>query len=201
MSGFNTSATGGYVTAAPPHPTIGAAVIAALQGMVVGITGLPGNLVRPSWQATPPVTPPADVTWAAVGVQNVEADDYPFIWHDGSTTLPGAPGPGVDRLQRHYTYTVLVSIYGPGATHLAGVLSDTLYISQTYEPLRAAGFRLRESRTQARNAEMVNQQWIDRVDVEITLRRQVDRVYPILDIVGVDAVITEDGGAVVEVSA
>jgi hypothetical protein len=177
-----------------------AAVLVALQKLVMNLTGLPGTLVRPSWQPVPPAQPAVDVTWAAVGINRVDADDYPFIHHDGAVTLVGAPGPGADRMQRHYTYSILVTLYGPGSSDLAGTLSDAMYVSQNYEPLRAAGFKLRESRTQARNAEFVNQQWVDRIDVEITLRRQIDRVYPVLNIVGADAVIREDGGAIVEVS-
>jgi hypothetical protein len=200
MSATNTSATGGYIVDRPPDPANETVVLTALQKMVVGLTGLPGNLVRPSWQPVPPVQPAVDVTWAAVGINNVEADDYPFIVHDGSVTLVGAPGPGADRMQRHYTYSVLVTLYGPGASDLAGTLSDAMYVSQNYESLRAVGMKLRESRTQARNAEFVNQQWIDRIDVAITLRRQIDRVYPVLNIVGADAVLREDGGTVVEVS-
>ena len=168
--------------------------------MVVALTGLPGNLVRPSYQAMPPAQPAVDVTWAAVGVHHIEADDYPFIVHDGATTFPGMPGPGVDRMQRHYTYRVLVSLYGPRSATLAGMLSDAMYVSQNYEDLRVLGLKLRETRTQARNAEFINQQWIDRVDVEITLRRQVDRVFPVLNIEGADVVLRADDGNIVEVS-
>jgi hypothetical protein len=145
------------------------------------------------------VTPAADVNWASIGITQVEADDYPVIIHDGATTLPGAPGPGVDRMQRHVTLTVVTSLYGPECEDLSGMLRDALYIPQNVEPLREFGLKLYEVRDLARNAEIVNQQWIDRIDIAIMMRRQVDRVYPVLNITGADVQFFNEAGLLMEV--
>ena len=194
MSG-NTSATGGYVTDIPPPPPTGDQITAALQNMIATLGGLPGTLVRPRWQPMPPSQPDAKVTWASVGIIKTEADDYPFILHDGTTQLVGAVGPGVDRMQRHSTVTVLVTFYGPEAERAAGSMRDGLYIPQNYEPLVAVGLKLRNIEDLARLPEQVNNQWIDRFDVQLEFRHQIDRTYPILNLDGADVVIKTDTGA------
>jgi hypothetical protein len=191
MSG-NTSATGGYIPEVPPPPPTGREVTAALQQAVVGITGLPGDLVRPRWQPMPPSQPDAAVTWASVGITHVEADDYPYIVHDGTTRLPGAVGPGVDRMQRHATLTVLATFYGPEAEDVAGVFRDGLHVQQNWEPMHLVGMKLREVRDLARNAELVNQQWIDRLDIQLEMRGQIDRTYPVLNLAGAQIALKTD---------
>lgn len=186
----NTSATGGYVTDQPPSVLSGEHITRLLQKMVMALTGLPGTLVRPRWQPMPPSQPPAETTWASVGVQRVEADEFPYIVHDPSGTFPGALAPGVDRMQRHATLTVLVTFYGPEAEDTGGRLRDALYIPQQMEGMRP--LKLLTVRDLARAPEMINQQWIDRVDLEIDLRMQINRVYPIYDLAGADLNIRTD---------
>ena len=191
----NTSATGGYVIDVLPGPPMGEAITGALQNMVANLASLPGSLVRPRWQPMPPTQPPADVTWASVGVTRTEADDYPYLVHDGATQLVGAVGPGVDRMQRHSTITVLCTFYGPAAENAAAAWRDALYVPQNWEPLRALSIKFRNIRDLARVPELVNQQWIDRIDVEIELRHQIDRVYPILNLDGADIAMIANRGA------
>jgi hypothetical protein len=194
MSG-NTSATGGFVTDIPPPPPSGDQIAAAIRTMIATLAGLPGSLVRARWQPMPPAQPDASVTWASVGITRTEADDYPYIRHDGVTQLVGAAGPGVDRMQRHSTVTVLVTFYGPASESAAGAMRDGLYIQQNWEPMAAVGLKFRDILDLARMPELVNQQWIDRLDVQIDFRHQIDRVYPILNLDGADVVIRQDNGA------
>ena len=190
----NTSATGGYVLDVPPPPASGDQIIAALQITLSTLTGLPGTLVRPRWQPMPPSQPPADVTWASLGIMRVEADNYAYLRHDGAVRLPWAAGPGVDRMQRHVTLTILVTFYGPEAETCAGAMRDGMCVQQNWEPLSKLGLKPYDMEDLARAPELVNQQWIDRMDVSIRLRRQVDRVYPILNLDGADVNIRRDTG-------
>jgi hypothetical protein len=193
MSATNNSGTGGYIIDVPPSiPPSAEAIRDALQQMVVALTGLPGHLVRPRWQPMPPTQPSPETTWAAVGLTQTEADNFPYFAHDGVTQLPGAPGPGVDRMQRHAKMTVMVSVYGPESEHHAGILRDALYVQQNMEPLAAIQAKLYDVRDLARNVELVNQQYIDRIDVIMELRAQIDRVYPIMNLVGAKARLITD---------
>ena len=93
---------------------------------------------------------------------------------------------------------MLVTFYGPEAEACAGALRDGLYIQQNWEPLRAFGLKLHDIQDLARAPELVNQQWIDRLDVELVLRRQVERIYPMLNLDGADVILiatTGDGTA------
>ena len=191
MSG-NTSATGGYVADVPPPPPSGDQITAALQNMISTLTGIPGTLVRPRWQPMPPAQPDASVSWASLGVTRTEADDYPYLLHDGATTLPGAAGPGVDRMQRHSTVTVLITFYGPASESYAGSFRDALYVHQNWELLYQLGLKFKAIHDLARLPELINQQWVDRFDVQLDLRRQIDRVYPILNLDGADVVLRTD---------
>jgi hypothetical protein len=194
MSGANTntSATGGYVIDRPPTPPTGAQITAALQVMVAQLADLPGALVRPRWQPTPPTQPSVETTWAAVGVTMTEVDEYPYIRHDPNTTLPNQTNPGVDRMQRWATLTVTASFYGPESEECAGRFRDAFYMPQNSEPLHALGLKQLSVHDLTRAAEIINQQWIDRFDVRMELRQQIDRVYPIFDIASAEVTVTND---------
>jgi hypothetical protein len=193
----NTSATGGYLTEKPPPTLTSAEIERILQHMVASLTSLPGNLVRPRWQPIPPTQPMADVTWGSVGVMKQEVDDFPEIIHDGQAMLEGAPGFGVDRMRRHSTLTVLVTFYGPEAEDVAGMLRDALYIPQQMEGMRP--LKLKSVQDLARGPELVNQQWINRADMQIEFRYQIDRVYPVLNLVGADVVTRNEDGVLQEI--
>ena len=195
MSG--TSATGGFVTDRTSSP--GAREVeGVLQQMIVATTELAPPLVRPRYQPMPPARPPADVSWAAVGIIMVEADDYPYEQHVGIEVLPGETKPGYTIMQRHNTLTALVTFYGPEAETLSGRLRDALYIGQNMEPFAVVNAKMRSVEDLARNPEVINQQYINRVDMRITLRQQVTRVYPIFDIAAAHVVLQSDTGLVAD---
>jgi hypothetical protein len=149
-----------------------------LQQLVVGITGLNGSLVRPRWQATPPQQPDPTVTWCAIGITGRAALDFPYIYHDST----GNNGDGQDVMQRQERIEVLASIYGPNAQQVAAELRDGLYIRQNTAPIRAYGFALYDVGDMVVTADLVNTQWIPRVDMPIRLMREIDRAYPILNL-------------------
>ena len=188
MSG-NTSATGGYIREVLPLPASGGEITAALQKAIATITGLPGNLVRPRWQPIPPTQPPLDVSWGSIGLSRIETTDYPYIRHDGDIQLAGAPGPGADFLERESKLVALATFYGPLAEVHAGALRDGFYIQQNWELLRPLGLKLQTVRDLSWTPEFINQQWVDRVDIEITMSRSLVRVYPVLNIVGADVLV------------
>ena len=195
----NTSATGGYIRDLPPGPISAEDIETALQAMASALSGLPGNMVRPRWQPTPPVQPDVSQTWASIGATMTEADEYPAIIHVGGTILPGQTNPGYSIMQRHQTLTVVVTFYGPNADGAASSLRDALYITQNWEPLLPQGIKLRTVHDLARVPEQINQQYIDRVDLRIEFRLQQNRIYPIFDLAGADVTITADSGIAREV--
>lgn len=188
----NDSASGGYIVDGPPTPATVEDYQAALQQAVTALSGLPGNLVRPRWQPMPPVQPPVDVTWIAIGVTMVEADEYPYLRHVGSVILPGASAPGYTVMQRNLTITVVATFYGPQADPVAAQVRDAFYINQNYEGLILVGLKLRTIHDLQRVPEMINQQYVDRADLRMEFRALIERTYPIRDLDGADVTINTD---------
>jgi hypothetical protein len=188
----NDSASGGYIVDVPPPPPSVGDFQSALQQTIAALSGLPGSLVRQRWQPTPPVQPDIDVTWASVGVLNVEADEYPYLDHVGVQFLPGADKPGYTVMHRQQTITVLATFYGPGADATAARVRDALYVPQNYEPLRSVGLKLRTVHDIMRVPEIMNQQYIDRADLRMEFRAATYRTYPIRDLAGADVTINTE---------
>ena len=63
----------------PSAPLEDDALDAVLQAMVVGITGLSGDLVRSQWQVVSPKQPERYTNWCAIGVLTSTPDDNPWF--------------------------------------------------------------------------------------------------------------------------
>lgn len=177
----NTSATGGYLgPAVTTPPTEDGDLDAQLQAMVVGITGLDGTLVRPRWQPTDPKQPERTVNWCSIGEQSSTPDDGPYIHHNSGTGIDDLTAN--DEVQRHEIIEVLASFYGPNCYSYACLLRDGLSVGQNRETLTAQGIGLVSVGKCLSLPEILNQGWIRRVDLPITLRRINARNYPILNI-------------------
>ena len=182
----NDSSTGGYLSpVAPSSAQFDAALDAVLQPLVAGITGLPGNMVRPRWQAAVPKQPEPGTDWAAIGITTIDPADYPAEWHDGT-------GGGSDTQQAWEEFTVLASFYGPNGMGNASLLRRGVYVPQNREALQLAGIDVVEAGTITAAPDLVNQQWIRRYDIPLRLRRKVQTTYPVLNIASADDVIVTD---------
>ena len=188
----NNSATGGYLAPAPsPAPLEDAALYEFLQAAVVGITGMDGTLVRPRWQPEPSLVPEAGTAWCAIGVTDRDADTYPYVG-----AVPGNTS-GYE-MQRHEEFTLLCSFYDLGyngqADTLAALLRDGLCIPQNQEALGAGGIFLVSDADLTPFPVLLKQRWQYRVDLSIKMRREIDRVYPVLTIESAQGTIqTGDG--------
>lgn len=180
----NTSATGGFlVPGASPAPLEDDALDDLFQTLIAGLTGLPGDLVRPRWQVKPPKQPAPSVDWCAVGVTRQERDAGPVITHDPLAS----GGLGQDKVKRHEELGVLVSFYGPNAGKYAGLVADGAGILQNNELLQSNLVVFVNSDTIRQVPELVAEQWVKRRDLPLRFRREVVRVYPILNIVSATA--------------
>lgn len=182
----NTSATGGYLSPVSlATPIEDAALDAAIQRMVAGITGLDGSLVRPRWQPVTPKQPEPNITWCAIGITNRTPDDNAAVLHDPN-------GDGQDHLIRHEGIELLASFYGLQGQTYAGILRDGMQIEQNREALRSDGMAFVSAGQMLAVPELYNQQWIRRYDLTIYLRRVINRTYPVLNIIEADPQFTAD---------
>lgn len=196
----NNSSTGGYLApAAAPAPLEGQALLRFFQEIIVGITGIDGTLVRPFWQAEPPDIPDDSNAWAAFKIARRPSDEYPFIGR-----LPYAAEDGNDHLQRHEELDIAVTFYDLGSTgpnntggqadNYAALLRDGLAVPQNREPLFLVGMGLVKIGDLVTVPELLKLRWQYRVDFEFTIRRQIDRVYPVNTIVSATGNLYTDGG-------
>jgi hypothetical protein len=184
---MNTSATGGYLVPAVASPPLeDDALDTLLQNMIAGISGLQGAMVRPRWQPTVPKQPEPGVNWCAFGVMSQQNDAGPALQHDPA-------GQGNDVYIRHQDLTVLCSFYGPGAKGLAQALADGLTIPQNNEAIGAQGMRFVDAEVIRAVPDLVNQQWIRRYDLNIRMRRKIQRTYPVLNLLSATVQTQTDG--------
>lgn len=181
----NTTATPGYLT--PLGADIDQdALENSLQEMVVGVTGLAAELVRPRWQAKPPTSPGSEETWCAIGVTD-------FMEAASSEQHDGA-GDGANVVTTWCGLELLATFYGPGSLGMATRLRDGLQIDQNRAQLRAQGLAL-TSVGEPRNApDLKNGQWRRRVDLPITMQWETRQEFGVLNIDAASGTIVTDTG-------
>jgi hypothetical protein len=200
----NTSATGGYLLPDPapaPAPLEGQALLRFFQQVIVGITGLPNQLVRPYWQEESPDIPdPSETTaWAAFRIVRRPSDEYPFVGR-----LPYQAEAGVTTMQRHEVLNIATTFYDLGSTgpnnsggqadNFAALLRDGLLIAQNREPLTLAGMGLVKTGDLVTVPVVFKSRWQYRVDLEWEVRREISRTYSVLTIVSATGDIYYDTG-------
>lgn len=183
----NDSSTGGYILPTGDYPPYDAALDAIFQAMIVGITGLPGNMVRPRWQAVAPKQPEPTVDWCAIGVTVISPDAGPAIIHDGT-------GDGHDLMQRHEEIEVLCSFYGHNAGRYMAMARDGIALPLNNGMLETGGISFVGIGRHVIAPELVNQQWIRRWDLPMTFRRNAERTYPILNLESAEVSVITDSG-------
>ena len=185
----NTSATGGYLQDVTP-PAEGVALRRFIGELLRGVTGLPGDLVRPSWQENPPPMPAFGTDWLAYGVtaRRVEAGEP---WQAEMADGSGAA------LRRHEMLDVQVTAYGTNAEAILASLRDGLDVAQNREQLFLAAVTVADCGQIVHAPELVNNRWWNRADMTITLRREVRREYPILAFLAALGDISAQGGATI----
>lgn len=169
---MSTSATGGYTKPSftEPNPK-NLTLTQFIQTMFVGLTGLPGPMVRPKWQEKPPQAPDVGVNWLAYGIASSAADFNAYL---GMNTDDQAV------LQRQEQLEVQVSIYGPDALDLVEVIRDGFQIPQNQAGMLSARMGLVEVTKALHIPELINERFFNRYEMAVVLNRQVQREYPIL---------------------
>ena len=181
---MNDSSTGGPLApiAGGPAPLEGLALNDFIQGWIVGITGLPGTMVRPRWQTEPPNIPTAGTAWAAIGVQVRPADTFPVVLHSATANA----GNGQDEVHQHEDLEILVSFYDLGtngqADSYAATLRQGLAIDQNLELLTNNGMGLVACGEPIPLPSLLKKLWLYRVDLAVQVKREIIRAYPVLNV-------------------
>jgi hypothetical protein len=187
------SASGGYLTPTIVEDLNDIALAKFLQQVVVGIVGLPGNMVRPRWQVEPPNIPDLGTNWAAIGPGTRKRDAYSArIRSNGneSTTVI-----------RNRTLDILCSFYGPMAETNVEILAMGLEVPQNREVMRASGFNIVGGAGDSIPTPVqIKNLWNYRMDIPFTLRQQQIYTYTVLDVLSAQGtvLIQTDEGIITE---
>lgn len=173
----NDSSTAGYLAPAS-EPDYDDDLDDVLQEAVVGITGLPGPLVRPRWQSNPPQQPEFDVDWCAFGVTRVSGDIFSYQGFDPTAN----DAQGAVSLEEDELLYCLASFYGPNATKNCKRLRAGLAIGQNRATLASNNVAIVEVGESVNLPALLQEKWVKRVDMAVTFRRRVHRSFPILTI-------------------
>lgn len=183
----NDSTTAGYLIPVSTPVVTDAQLDAIFQKFVVGVTGLPGSLVRPRWARVPaPVPADPDTDWAALGVMPITADDNAYVQH--ITDVDN----GIDVLIRHEVVEVLASFYGAHGQKNALLCRDALWIGNNRDMLAVQGIGFVDVGSVNPLPEQVNQQWLRRYDLSMRFRRVVERTYNVRDIASSEGTISDE---------
>lgn len=187
----NTSADGGYLTPVSSPPTYDSNLDHLLQAVVVGITGLPGDLVRRRWQHDPPKRPPLTTNWSAIGVQKIEFENMVAL-HSGTANN----GQGDTTTTECEMIYVLATFYGPNCWQVATQFKTGLWIPQNREALFLVGAAVADPGSSLMsNSELIGAQWLPRVDMVFKIHRDVSRTYNVLNLLSADGTIHTVGGS------
>jgi hypothetical protein len=190
----NTSATGGYLlptTTVPlPSPSPGAPAFTLtqfIQSVLVGLTGIDGTLVRPKWQINPPKQPDIGVDWIAFKVTMSNPDTYSYntLSHDEDDNP-------VYQYQRQEDLTLSCAFYGPNSREYGSIVIDGFQIGQNLEALQSAGLAFTSSGQLMLMPDLVNERWVEKYELEILMRREIQRTYSILSILEAQGTIISD---------
>lgn len=156
-----------------------------LHDVIVGVTGLAGDLVRPRWQPEPPTQPDFNTNWAAFGVVRTESDVFSYQEHDPEDE-------GSDIVERDHTFHVLHSFYGPLCHGYCEMLRDGLAVAQNRDVLAQHDTFVIEVQEATVLPALLKQKWVRRVDVTVLYRRRISRTYPVRTIQSVGQTVLDN---------
>lgn len=172
---MNDSTAPGYLTPVGAGPDYDKALEIKISEWICGVTGIDVKYVYPRWTNPQRKIQPADTTWCAFGI----------------TSQPQALNPAdvqiSDDRSEQWTWekvTVICCFYGPEGAALAGRFRAGILIEQNNAELnRRAGLTLNDAGTLYDLPEIINNQWVRRYDLTVTLSRKNVREYNIKSLI------------------
>lgn len=169
--------TTGFITP-EADPIADRALEDAFQITIRGITGIPGNLVRPQSPEIIANQPETDVDWVSFRIQSQGFDFDAHVNHQPSLLTTGA-----SEVTRDETLDLVLSFYGPHAQQNMLRWVNGLAIDQNRWLLMDHHTKYRSSGNPVTVPALLKETWQRRIDLTSTFARRVKVVYPIRTVV------------------
>lgn len=166
---MNDSTLSGYLTPLGTAPHYDEALDSDLAAWIVGVSGLPPEMVMAKWSDPPPATPEAGITWCDFFTTVKLADAPGFQTHDEQQ----------DVLRQTESVDVTCGFYGPGAQAVAALFRDGLCVAQNNAELNLLHLTFCHCGELTPDPEFINNQWLRRYTLTVALKRDIARRYGI----------------------
>lgn len=160
----------GYLTPAGPPADYDEELERQISRWIRSVSGLPPKMVLPRFTQTQPKIPEAGTDWCGFGITDFQDEHSPAQVQSGD--------------QHHEQWTherieILCCFYGLNGQRFAARFRDGMMVSQNNDELSRAGLTFTEHSRIRPAPEFINNQWVRRYDITVTLRRKVVREYGI----------------------
>lgn len=169
------SSEAGYLAPIPPAPPYDQELEDIFQAALQGLTGLPGNMIRPRFQAKPPNQPGFDVDWAAFSVFVADRQ-----WNAYQHFEPEPEPDGAYVTEGNEVLHLSVSFYGPHCDAMRHRFEAALQLGQNLDGLGAYKIKYKQVFDPVILPALLKEQWVKRIDVKAVFHRWCRRVWPVL---------------------
>lgn len=141
-----------------------------LSRWVRAVSGLGKGRVLPRWVSNQPAQLPPETDWCGFGITGMPEDSSPAV-------MPGDGGTA--ELWKHEEFECMASFYGPKSQLFITRFRDGIALSQNNDELGRNDLSVIRQSGITPFPELINNQWVRRYDITVTLRRKVVREYGI----------------------
>ncbi|MXF49430.1 hypothetical protein GR294_23330 [Raoultella sp. Lac2] len=171
----NDSTEPGYLTPVGDAPDYDKDLEKQLSRWVRGVTGMPVNMVLPRFTDPQPKIPVNGETWCGFNFATLSRPGMP-----ANTQVS-------DEQSEQWSWEniqALFCFYGPGGSAMATRFRDGMFIEQNSDTFRRiSGLSLVDAGEIRNLPELINNQWVRRYDLTVTLSRKNTRTYNVKSVV------------------
>lgn len=171
----NDSTSPGYLTPVGNEPEYDEDLERQISRWIRGVTGMDAKQVFPRQTDPQSSIPENGVTWCGFGIATAPRDGTPANIQVSN---------GQSEQWTWEMVTVLCCFYGPQGAGMAARFREGIFVEQNADALRrAAGLSLLDAGKIFNLPELINNQWVRRYDITVTLSRKNIRTFNIETIV------------------